>query len=129
MYGVPLIYSGQEVGRASTTPFFTKSPINWNANPTMLQSYKDVMAVYTSSEAARKGSISNYSSTDVICFKKTKNTDQLLVFTNARNAATIYTIPAALEGSQWINALTNESITLSTELNLTAYQFLLLKNQ
>lgn len=129
MYGVPLIYSGQEVGRASTTPFFTKSPINWNANPSMLQSYKDVMAVYNSSDAARKGTVQNFSSTDVVCFKKTKNADQLLVVTNARNAASIYTIPAALEGSQWINALTNENITLSTELNLTAYQFLLLKNQ
>ncbi|MDX9942166.1 MAG: alpha-amylase family glycosyl hydrolase, partial [Bacteroidales bacterium] len=36
MGGVPLIYTGQEVGRTATLPFFSQSPVDWTANPTML---------------------------------------------------------------------------------------------
>ncbi|MEO6039636.1 MAG: alpha-amylase family glycosyl hydrolase, partial [Saprospiraceae bacterium] len=43
MGGVPLIYGGQEVGRSDMTPFFTKSPIDWSANPEYLDQYKQLL--------------------------------------------------------------------------------------
>jgi glycosidase len=100
MGGVPLIYSGQEVGRSTTTPFFTNSPINWSINPDMLQAYKNILAFHKQSPAARKGSISNYvNSANVICMKKTLGTENVVVIVNVRNSTQTYTVPSPLTGS------------------------------
>jgi glycosidase len=128
MGGVPLIYSGQEVGRSTTTPFFTNSPINWTINQDMLQAYKDMLAFHNESAAARKGSISNYAvSTNVLCLKKTLGTENVVIIVNVRNSNQTFSVPSPLTGT-WTNALTNASYTLGSPLNLAPYQYLILKN-
>jgi glycosidase len=128
MGGVPLIYTGQEVGRSTTTPFFTNSPINWTINQDMLQAYKDMLAFHNESAAARKGSISNYAvSTNVLCVKKTLGTENVVIIVNVRNSNQTITIPSPLTGS-WTNALTNASYTLGSTVSLTPYQYIILKN-
>lgn len=128
MGGVPLIYSGQEVGRSTTTPFFTNSPINWTINQDMLQAYKDMLAFHNESAAARKGSISNYAlSTNVLCLKKTLGTENVVIIVNVRNSNQTFSVPSPLTGT-WTNALTNASYTLGSTLNLAPYQYLILKN-
>lgn len=128
--GVPLIYSGQEVGRASTTPFFTKSPINWAANPDMLQAYKQLYTIYSNSTAARKGTITNYNaSSHVVTFKKTYGTEELLVLVNVRDSIVNYNIPAALQNTSWNDQRTNAAMNLGTTLSLPAYSYYLLKNE
>ena len=128
MGGVPLIYSGQEVGRSTTTPFFTNSPINWTINQDMLQAYKDMLAFHNESRAARKGSISNYAiSTNVLCLKKTLGTENVVIIVNVRNSNETFSVPSPLTGT-WTNALTNASYTLGSTLNLAPYQYLILKN-
>jgi glycosidase len=128
MGGVPLIYTGQEVGRSTTTPFFTNSPINWTINQDMLQAYKDMLAFHNESAAARKGSISNYAvSTNVLCAKKTLGTENVVIIVNVRNSNQMITIPSPLTGS-WTNALTNASYTLGSTVSLTPYQYIILKN-
>lgn len=128
--GVPLIYSGQEVGRASTTPFFTKSPINWAANPDMLQAYKQLYTIYTNSTAARKGTITNYNaSSHVVTFKKTYGTEELLVLVNVRDSIVNYNIPAALQNTSWNDQRTNAAMNLGTTISLPAYSYYLLKNE
>lgn len=129
MYGVPLIYSGQEVGCPMYPNLNPQSFIDWNANPSMLKNYKDVMAFYTSSEAARKGSVSNFSNSAVVFFKKARDAEELLVMTNTHNVDVTFSIPLEFQVKHWVNALTNESITLSSELHLSPFQFLLLKNE
>ena len=128
MGGVPLIYSGQEVGRSTTTPFFTNSPINWTINQDMLQAYKDMLAFHNESAAARKGSISNYAiSTNVLCLKKTLGTENVVIIVNVRNSNQTFSVPSPLTGT-WTNALTNASYTLGSTLSLAPYQYLILKN-
>lgn len=129
MGGVPLIYSGQEVGRASTTPFFTKSPINWAANPDMLFAYKQMMQIYVNSEAARKGTLTNYNnSSNVLTFKKSYGNEELLALVNVRDSIVNYTIPVALQNTTWNDQRTNTVLTLGTTLSLPAYSYYLLKN-
>lgn len=128
MGGVPLIYSGQEVGRSTTTPFFTNSPINWTINQDMLQAYKDLLAFHNESAAARKGSISNYvASSNVLCIKKTLGTENVVIIVNVRNSNQSFTVPNPISGT-WTNALSNTSYTLSGTINLTPYQYIILKN-
>jgi glycosidase len=128
MGGVPLIYTGQEVGRSTTTPFFTNSPINWNINQDMLQAYKDLLAFHNESAAARKGSISNYvNSANVLCLKKTLGTENVVIIVNVRNSNQSFSVPSPLTGS-WTNALTNASYTLNSTISLAPYQYIILKN-
>jgi glycosidase len=126
--GVPLIYTGQEVGRVNTVPFFSNSPINWTVNLDMQQNYRDMLSFYSESAVARYGTAVPYSANDVVCFKKVLNADQILVIANVRNATTNYSIPTALLNSTWTNALTGASVTLGSSLSLPAYQYLILKN-
>ena len=126
--GVPLIYTGQEVGRVSTVPFFSNSPINWTVNLDMQQNYRDMLSFYASSEVARFGTPTPYTDANVVCFKKVLNADQVVVIANVRNANTNYSIPTALLNSTWTNALTGASVTLGNSLSLSAYQYLILKN-
>ena len=102
MGGVPLLYNGQEVGRATTTPFFTNSPIDWNANPDMLNAYKDLMDFYTHTDVARKGIIEDHSTNEVVAFTRTLGDDQIFVMVNTRNAVVEPAIPQELVGLSWL---------------------------
>ena len=126
--GVPLIYTGQEVGRVNTVPFFSNSPINWTVNLDMQQNYRDMLSFYSESAVARYGTAVPYTANDVVCFKKVLNADQVLVIANVRNTTTNYSIPTALLNSTWTNAITGASVTLGSSLSLSAYQYLILKN-
>ena len=127
MGGVPMIYTGQEVGRMQTVPFFTKSPINWNDNPDMLLAYQSVMQFYSQSAAAKSGALSHYPSTDVVCFEKTRNNEKVLVIVNARGNSLNYSLPAGLQNTAWTDALTGASVSLGTALQLGKYGYFILK--
>ena len=128
MGGVPLLYCGQEVGRSSTTPFFTKSPINWNENPDMLQAYKDIMGLYGESDAARKGTIEDYSTNDVVMFTKTFGENQVLVIINTRDAGILaLPVPGELNNHIWLDAFTNDTLQLGATIQLSNFQYILAK--
>ena len=127
MGGVPLIYTGQEVGRQNPLPFFSNSPINWNANPDMLQEYQDLLALYSQSPSLRKGSITNYPDVDIVAFTKALVNEEFLILVNVRDNTVNYSLPSALQNSQWIDALSGNSINLGTTLALANYQYLVLK--
>ncbi len=126
--GVPLIYTGQEVGRVSTVPFFSNSPINWTVNLDMQQNYRDMLSFYSESDVSRYGTVVPYTANDVVCFKKVLNANQVLVIANVRNNTTNYSIPTALLNSTWTNAITGAPVTIGSSLSLSAYQYLILKN-
>lgn len=126
--GVPLIYTGQEVGRVSTVPFFSNSPINWTVNLDMQQNYRDMLSFYSESAVSRYGTAVPYTANDVVCFKKVLNADQVLVIANVRNNTTNFSIPTALLNSTWTNAISGASVSLGNALQLSAYQYLILKN-
>jgi len=125
--GVPLIYTGQEVGSTVNTPFFSNSTIAWSANPSMKAAYQSMLSFYSSSPAARSGALTTYASTNVFCIKKSLNGEEVLLFTNVRNTAQNFTLPSALANTTWINALTNEQVVLGTSIDLAAFQYLILK--
>lgn len=127
MGGVPLFYTGQEVGRVQKVPFFSNSPINWNENLDMLMEYKTLMNYYTHSEAAKKGSITDYSDNNVLCFKKKLNLEEIVVLANVRNNQMNYSLPDSLRKTYWINALNDEPVFLDIYHTLGSYQYLVLR--
>ena len=126
--GVPLLYNGQEVGRADKTPFFAKSPINWSLNPDILAEYKRLMAFRQSSNAIKEGSLEVINdNANVMVFKRTFQNEEVLVLVNTKNSVSNYTVAMALSNTTWKSALDNTAVTLSTSISLQPYQYLILK--
>jgi len=126
LQGVPLLYCGQEVGVSTTATYNGTNTINWTANSTMLSAYTNLLNFYSSSTAARTGTLVTYNDANVAVFTKSNATEQVLVMVNSRASSQLYTVPAALQGS-WTNALTGAAVSLSGSTTMNAFQYLILK--
>ena len=120
---VPLLYTGQEVGKTGTTPFFSNTTINWTANQDMLAAYQKIYSVYQTNTAARSQTVSAYQlSNDLICWKKTNGTSAVLILVNVRNNTINVNLPPILAGN-FVNLITNQNETVGTSLSLTPYAY------
>jgi hypothetical protein len=120
---VPLLYTGQEVGKTGTTPFFNNSTINWTANQDMLAAYQKIYNIYNSYAASRSHVVSTYQlSNDLICWKKTSGTSSVLILVNVRNNTINVNLPPILAGN-FLNLITNQNETVGTSLSLTPYAY------
>jgi len=132
MKGIPMVYNGQEIA----TPFrlvfpFTGTKIDWSlgaANQDVTAEYKKIIAFHNKSEAIRRGTLNAYSSDDVCVFTKESGSQKVLVLSNLRNKAVTYTVPAALVNSSWKDAFNGKKTTVTAEITLEPYQYLVLKN-
>lgn len=121
--GTPLLYTGQEVGKTGTTPFFSNTNINWTANPDMLAAYQKIYSIYNAEPAARANTYSIYQlSNDLICWKKTSGSTSLLILINVRNNTISATLPATLTGV-FTNLLTSQTETVTNNLSLAPYNY------
>ncbi|MBL0355816.1 MAG: alpha-amylase [Chitinophagaceae bacterium] len=127
MNGVPLIYNSQEVGRASTVPFFSNSPIDWTQNFDMKTAYRNLFSFYNTSNALRKGSLQSFADINIVCFTKTYNAEEVLVIVNTRNSIVNYTLPMSLTGTSWLNAFNGSVMNLAATVSLGAYEYIVLK--
>lgn len=126
MGGIPLIYGSQEVGYPNAINFFNTVPVDYTANPDMVAAYKKILAFRAAHEAVKVGALTPYTDASVVAFEKKSGTDDVLVLVNTSSSTVSYSVPAAVQGS-WINGMTNVSSTLSAQLNLTPYQYVVLK--
>lgn len=130
MKSVPMIYGGQEIGYAKRIDYFDKVAIDWSlADYAMLKEYKKIIAFRNTSEALRKGKLTGYSNNEVSAFTMETTADKVLIIANIKNKGVKYTAPAALTNTNWTDALTGTGISIGTEINLNAYQYLILKKQ
>lgn len=127
--GVPLIYSGQEVGFNTKLNFFQNSTakINWGVNPGTLEQYQKLMNFRNGSAAIKTGTLENFSNTDVLAFKKVAGEEEVIVLVNLRGAPKELILPASLAGTTRVNVMTNEGITLNNSKVLQAYEYVILK--
>jgi len=125
--GAPLIYGSQEVGTENNVPFFSNSTIDWDNNPEMLVSYQTMLQFYSGSEVARTGQNTVYQHDDIACFKKSLSGEEMIVMVNLRDEAIDYHVPAALENTTWTDVMTGSSITLSNQLLMDPYRYLVLE--
>jgi hypothetical protein len=126
---VPLIYSSQEVGRSELLPFFTKSAISWTSNQSMIDQYEKLMTLYNSSEVFRKGSVQFFPHDDVALFKRTLGDEEFLIAVNVRSTSKEIILPASLQNTTWKNQPDQSSVTLTNNLKLDSYDYILLKKQ
>jgi glycosidase len=126
MSGVPLIYDSQEVGYPNSISFFSNVPVDYNANPDMVAAYKKILGFRAAHEAIKTGTMTAYSDNDVITFEKKAGTDDVLVLVNARNSTINYSMPAGLQNTSWKDGMSGSTVSLSTQLTLSPYQYVVL---
>jgi len=128
MKGVPMIYNGQEVGTPFRLTFpFTGANINWNINANIKALYKKLMDIRRNSTAIKTGALQSFSDDAVCSFVKAVPGENILVICNTRNANVTYTLPSALQQTNWQNQLDNNNVSLGVSINLNPYEFYILK--
>jgi glycosidase len=130
MRGVPFLMSGQEVDFSSFVAYPWYNPkINWGANTGAAADFTKILNFRTSSNAIRRGTMTNYSNTNVCAFTKTSGTEKVAVMVNLRNSSQTFTIPAAMAGT-YRDAYGTANITLVSGATQTlgAYQYIVLTN-
>ena len=128
MKGIPMIYNGQEVGTTFKLVFpFTGADINWTPNPSVTAEYKRIIAFRNSSLAIRRGTLTTYNNADICAFTKEQGTEKVFIVSNLRNTTVNYTLPASLANSTWTDALTGAAVSVTTQLTLSPYSYMVLK--
>jgi 1,4-alpha-glucan branching enzyme len=127
MRGVPLIYTGQEVGRMATVPFFSNSPIDWSANAPMLSKYREIYGIYNNLEVARRDNLTLHNAIDAIIIEKELNGEHLLVLVNVRNTPVSVPMPASLLNTAWSTAITGITEFIGTTMELMPYEYKILR--
>jgi len=128
MKGVPMIYTGQEVGTPYRLSFpFTGSTVNWTLNPAMTAEYKKILTLRNTSTAIRRGTMVSYSNSNVCAFTKSSGTETVFVLCNLRSSSNAFTLPTALANTVWSDAYTGNSVSLSSQVSLQGYSYLVLK--
>jgi hypothetical protein len=94
----------------------------------MKDNYTKMLHFYTSSGVVNEGVLSTYNHASVAAFSFRLETEVVLILVNTKNAVVSYTIPGDLANTNWTEALSDVSITLAGELELTPYEFLILKS-
>ncbi|PWD98606.1 alpha-amylase family glycosyl hydrolase [Marinilabilia rubra] len=129
MGGVPLIYSGQEVGFPDQISFFegNVNKIDWTINPDYKEEYEKVLNFRQNNTALRRGSLINYKSNDVMAFERTSGDETVLVLVNLRNSSVQYAVPDDLQNTNWNEGFTGAEVTLETSLELAPYEYVIYK--
>lgn len=131
MGSTPLIYCGQETGRAANLLFFSNDPIDWTVNQDMQKEYKRIYRLYRDGDALIRALPNKfYADNDVVCFAKESadKKNQLLVLVNVRNQNVNFSVPAELQNKNWQNLMDSTSLQLSNNFTLSAYQYLIAKS-
>lgn len=126
--GVPLLYNGQEVGCPEKLPFFSKSQIDWNLNPDVLDEYKQLLALHQVHDVGGAGAPESFSDADVVVFRRVlPSSQEMLVLVNTRNSAKSFTVPGALTNTDWTEPLDNDAaVHLATTVAFGPYEYRIL---
>ena len=94
----------------------------------MLAEYKKIIAFRNTSNAIKTGTFKGFSSDAVSAFTMETATEKVLVLANLTSLTTKYIVPTALSTTVWKDAFTDAATTVTTEITLQPYQYLVLKN-
>ena len=126
--GVPLIYSGQEIGWNLQIPFFSNSLINWNYGQTTLNTYKKLMNAYVNNEEFKLGALNNYSSSDIICVSREISGNSAWCMVNTRNTNLSFNLPLDLQNFSGSNLIDGSSFVVNgNTISLAPFEILVIK--
>ncbi len=122
-----MIYSSQEIGYSQPLSFFRQNTLDWNSNPTYTSEYKDIMDVYTTSDALKKGSLQTYNTGDAVSFLRASQNEEVLIMVNPTNQKVEVKTPIQFAFEDAMNLLDKTKETLPSVINLEPYQYYIWK--
>jgi alpha-amylase len=133
-YGVPLIYTAQELPLHKRLPFFDKDEISWNGTPELHNFYKTLLELrkqhpaLQAGEAARPQMLATNDNERLLAFSRTSDGKELLVVLNFSAQETAVQLPGAPVQGKFINIFTQQPVTINASFStqLKAWEYLVL---
>jgi len=126
IYGMPLLYNGQEVGNDQILNYFNDTKINWNSTDAKMQNtIATLMALRHTQPALANGTTTTFlpcNSGNVMAYSKTSGNNTVLVIMNMGNVNATATVSGIDAGdySQWLDSSTIANGTTQCDVRLTA---------
>lgn len=127
LHGGALVYGSQEVGYPGRINFFRYVPMDWEANQLLNKEYKDLLSLYNSIEAIRKGEITAYPDADVLKFCKTIDSESVLVLVNVRHEDIYTETPTEWVGKECTDLMNGDKRVLGEKVHLNPYEYMILQ--
>ncbi len=136
-YGLPMLYSGQEVGLDKRLRFFDKDTIDWS-DPKQLQPfYKKLVALHADNEALWAGEFGgipvriNDNDPNVYAFQRTKGNNQVIGIFNFSNKPQAFNFSDVSLNGTYTDSFTNTSYEISAgkSVALTPWHYLIFVRQ
>jgi hypothetical protein len=121
------VYGSQEIGYPGRINFFRYVPMDWEANQDLNKEYTDLLALYNSIPAIRKGEMTPYPDADVLKFSKSLEGDSVLVLVNVRHEDTYTDTPAEWVGKECTDLMSGCRMILGEKTHLNPYEYIILR--
>jgi len=121
--GVPMIYNGEEVDWQSRIPIFDRTRIDWSAHPEMTTWIAGLFRLRREHPSFRQGTVTDFSTNDVVGFARQTTHDKAVVFVNVRNAESKIPVPVSDNG-RWRTG--GKEYDLKDTVTLNPYESLVL---
>lgn len=131
IYGIPMIYSGQEVGLDKRLAFFEKDSINWQDEKGLTDFYKKLVSLRKNNAALWSGQYGgvpqkiDIDNENVLAYSRKKDGNEVLVILNLSNQQQEVAQNAELSGTHQ-NYMTGKQVDLSGLKSLKPYEYIVI---
>jgi glycosidase len=126
IYGMPLIYNGQEVKYSSAAVSLAeKTPINWNGDSSMTELITKLAYLKHTEPALRTGAesgdlINHTASSSSVYVYERRNSDQsVVVMLNFGSSATTFNVTSSLPQNTFTEVFTNQTVDFASTATFT----------
>ena len=128
MGGVPMIYSSQELGYMQQLSFFDYKLLDFQSTNATRTKLETLMQAYQDTRLLRTGKKQAGSLSDRVAYVEYRLGEKsLLVVCNTTNSPQTVDLPTAYQQAKVTDMLTREKRTLSSRLDLGAYEYVIYK--
>jgi len=132
--GMPMIYTGQEIGLTKRLKFFESDPITWRES-SWENTYQNFIELKRANRVLWNGTaggemkILKSNSAGIFSFTRTSEEEELLVITNLSGMPDSTYLPDRYSIRDYTNVFTKEKVNVDGAIVLKPYKYLVLKEQ
>ncbi|MFO7799733.1 MAG: hypothetical protein R6V22_08160, partial [Rhodohalobacter sp.] len=132
VWGMPLVYNGQESGLDKQLEFFEKDEIEWNNYEyedfysTLLHLNRDNRALFNGEAGGDYLKVTTDSDESIFAYKRITEDDEVFVILNFSDAEQNFVFDSGDQG-EWTNVFTEAEITIPAVFVMDANSYLLLE--
>jgi glycosidase len=132
VWGMPLVYNGQESGLDKQLDFFEKDQIEWNNYEyeefyrTLLQLNQNNSALFNGEAGGDFSKVTTDADESIFAYKRITEDDEVFVVLNFSDTEQNFVFDSGDQG-EWTNVFTGTDITIPSEFVMEANSYLLLE--